>query len=188
MGGLFTGLLLHACVLLQIQATKRAQSSVSHIIIPPWIHYYSEVLRLYTNSGGYLREHYASRRLRSSRSRRLLSYIGYDGVRLTSQNCLYGPIFHPWVIAMWTMVWWYRLGLTHDLSTRVLWQPPVLSRYPVSRDISGESTRMDEGSENLVCPSPWDFKRFLTCRKILHVTSGFTSHPKGRCAADFYRP
>jgi hypothetical protein len=38
---------------------------------------------------------------------------------------------------------------------------------------------MGEGNENLVYPSPWDFKRFLTCRKILrHGTSGFTSHPK----------
>jgi hypothetical protein len=32
-------------------------------------------------------------------------YIGYDGVRLTSQNCgLYRPIVHPRVIAMWNMV------------------------------------------------------------------------------------
>jgi hypothetical protein len=37
---------------------------------------------------------------------------------------------------------------------------------------------MDEGNENLVFPTPWDFKRSLTCRKILHGTSGFTSHPK----------
>jgi hypothetical protein len=32
-------------------------------------------------------------------------------------------------------------------------------------------------------------KGSLTRRKILrHGTSGFASHPKGRCAADFYRP
>jgi len=32
-------------------------------------------------------------------------YIGYDGVRLTSQNCgLYGPTVHPRVIAMWITV------------------------------------------------------------------------------------
>jgi hypothetical protein len=31
--------------------------------------------------------------------------VGYDGVRLTYQNCsLYRPIVHPRVIAMWTMV------------------------------------------------------------------------------------
>jgi hypothetical protein len=31
----------------------------------------------------------------------------------------------------------------------------------------------------IVYPSPWDFKRSLTCCKILrHGTSGFTSHPK----------
>jgi hypothetical protein len=94
-----------------------------------------------------------------------------------SQN--YGPIVHPWVIEMWTVVWWYWLGLTPNLSTRVLWQPPVLSGGPVSRDISGVSRRMGEGSENLVYLSLWDFKRSLTCHKILwHGTSGFTSHPK----------
>jgi hypothetical protein len=39
--------------------------------------------------------------------------------------------------------------------------------------------RMSEGDENLVYPSPWDFKRSLTFRKILrHGTSGFTSSPK----------
>jgi hypothetical protein len=39
--------------------------------------------------------------------------------------------------------------------------------------------RMDEGNENLVYLSPWDFKRSLTCRNILrHGISGFTSHPK----------
>jgi hypothetical protein len=36
-----------------------------------------------------------------------------------------------------------------------------------------------EGNENLVYPSPCDFKRSFTCRKILrHGTSGFTSRPK----------
>jgi hypothetical protein len=50
---------------------------------------------------------------------------------------------------------------------------------PVRRDISGANRRMGEGNKNLVCLSPWDFKRSLTCRKILrHGTSGFTSHPK----------
>jgi hypothetical protein len=38
---------------------------------------------------------------------------------------------------------------------------------------------MDEGNENLVYPSPWDFKSSLIYRKILrHGTSGFISHPK----------
>jgi hypothetical protein len=79
---------------------------------------------------------------------------------------------------MWTMVWWYRLGLT----PRALPERSGSHQYsggPVSRYISGESRRRGEGNENLVSPSPWDFKRFLTCRKILrHGTSGFTSHPK----------
>jgi hypothetical protein len=108
--------------------------------------------------------------------------IGYDGVWLTSQNSgLYEPIVHPQVTAMWAMVWWYRLGLTPDLSTRALWQPPVLSCGPVSRDISGASKRTDEGNENLVYPSSWDIRRRLTCHIILrHETSAFTSHPKER--------
>jgi hypothetical protein len=99
---------------------------------------------------------------------------------LTSQNCgLYGPIVHPRVIAMWTLAWWYRLGLTPNPTTRALSQPPVLSGSPVNGDISGVSTRIDEGNENLVYLSAWDFKRSLTCCKILqNGTSGFTSHPK----------
>jgi hypothetical protein len=107
-------------------------------------------------------------------------YMGYGGARLTSQNCgINWPIVHLRVIVMWTVVWWYRLRLTPNSSTRGFWQLPVLSGGPVSRDIRGESRRMGEGNENLVYPSPWDFKRYLTCRKILrHGTSGFTSHPK----------
>jgi hypothetical protein len=91
----------------------------------------------------------------------------------------HGYIVLPRVIAMWTMVWWYRLGLTPNLSTRALWQPPadLLSGGPVSRDISGVRRRIDEGNENLVSPSPWNFKGPLTCRKILkHGISGFTSY------------
>jgi hypothetical protein len=81
---------------------------------------------------------------------------------------------------MWTMVRWYRLELTPNSFTRVLWQPPVLSGGPVSRDISGASRRVGEENENLVYPSSWDFKRSLTSHKILrHGTSGFTSRPKG---------
>jgi hypothetical protein len=107
-------------------------------------------------------------------------YIDYDVVRLTFQTYdLYGPIVHPRVTAMWTMVWWYRLGLTPNLSTRALWQQPVLSGGSVSRDISGVSRRMGEGNENLVHPSKPDFKRSLTCHKILrHGTFGFTSYLK----------
>jgi hypothetical protein len=78
-----------------------------------------------------------------------------------------------------TTIWWYQLGLTPDLSTWALWQPPELSGSPESRDISGVSRRMDKGNENLVYPFPWNFKRALTCRKILqHGTSCFTSHSK----------
>jgi hypothetical protein len=49
-------------------------------------------------------------------------WIGYDGVRLTSQNCgLYGPTVHSRLIAMWIIVWRYRLRLIPNSSTRVLW-------------------------------------------------------------------
>jgi hypothetical protein len=80
---------------------------------------------------------------------------------------------------MWTTVWWYRLGLTPNLSTRAICQPPVLSGDPVSRDMSRASRRMGEGNENLIYSSPWGFKRSLTRRKILRYgTLGFTSHSK----------
>jgi hypothetical protein len=79
----------------------------------------------------------------------------------------HGPIVHPWAIEMWTMVRWYRLRLTPNSFIRVLWQPPVLSGGPVSRDISGESRRMSKGNENLLYLTPWDFRRSLTCCKIL---------------------
>jgi hypothetical protein len=83
---------------------------------------------------------------------------------------------------MCTMVWWYRMGLTPNSSTRALCQPPVLSGDPVSRDSSGASGRMGEGNENLVYPSPWDFEGSLTYRKILrHGTSGFTSIRRKVC-------
>jgi hypothetical protein len=35
---------------------------------------------------------------------------------------------------------------------------------------------MGKGNDNLVYPSPWDFKSSFTCRKILRY--GFTFHPK----------
>jgi hypothetical protein len=77
------------------------------------------------------------------------------------------------------MAWWCRLGLTPNLSTRALWQPPLAPGGPVIRGMSEAIGRMDEGNEYLVYTSPWDFRRSLRCRKILrHGTSGFTSHPK----------
>jgi hypothetical protein len=67
--------------------------------------------------------------------------------------------------------------LTPNLTTRALWSSP---KTPL------ELQEMGEGNENLVYTSPWDFKSSFTCRKILwHGTSSFTSHPRGKCAADF---
>jgi hypothetical protein len=104
----------------------------------------------------------------------LTDYVEWDWRLRTAARL----IVHPRVTAMWTMVW-YRLRLTPNLSTTALWQPPVLSGGAVSRETSGASRIMDEGNENLVYPSPSDFNRSLTCRKILRYgKSGFTSHPK----------
>jgi hypothetical protein len=61
----------------------------------------------------------------------------------------YEPIVLPRVTAIWTMVWWYRLGLTHNSSTRALRQPPVLPGGPANRDISGASRRIYEENYNL---------------------------------------
>jgi hypothetical protein len=49
---------------------------------------------------------------------------------------------------------------------------------------------MGEGNESVVCPSPWEFIRVLlhAVKSYDMGTSGFTSHPRGRCAADFCRP
>jgi hypothetical protein len=44
-----------------------------------------------------------------------------------------------------------RLGLTHDLNTRVLWR----------------SRRWARGNDNFVYSPLWDFKSSFTCRKIL---------------------
>jgi hypothetical protein len=85
-------------------------------------------------------------------------------------------LFFPRCFAMWTIVWWYWLRLSPNLSTRALWQPPVLPGSPDIRYISGASGTVCEGNENLVYLSPWDFKRSFTCCKILwHGTSSFTS-------------
>jgi hypothetical protein len=56
-------------------------------------------------------------------------------------------------------------------------------------ETSGASRRNWQRSENFAYQYLKNIKRSLTRRKILrHGTSGFTSHPRGRCAADFYRP
>jgi hypothetical protein len=71
-----------------------------------------------------------------------------------------------------------RLGLTPNLTTRALWPSPETS-----------VERVGDGRKK------WEFSLFipvgllssLTYRKILrHGTSGFSSHPKQRCAAHFY--
>jgi hypothetical protein len=105
---------------------------------------------------------------------------------------------HPRVNFSVEHEWWYWLSLTPNLSTRALWQPPVLSGapvsrnisvavsstgwFPVNRDISGSYQyclvsyhmrrlwrvwKVGEENENLVYASPWDFKCYFTCRKIL---------------------
>jgi hypothetical protein len=52
-----------------------------------------------------------------------------------------------------------------------------------------EQQEMGEGNENLIYPSLWDFKSFLhAVKSYVMGLSGFTSHLRGRCDADFYRP
>jgi hypothetical protein len=78
--------------------------------------------------------------------------MGWDWRLRTAAST--GLLFILGWFAMWTMVWWYRLRLTPNLSTRALWKPevlsdgpvrrhlwqlPVLAGGPVSRDISGSS-------------------------------------------------
>jgi hypothetical protein len=66
-----------------------------------------------------------------------------------------------------------RLGLTPDLTTRDLWR----------------SRRWVKERVNVVYSFLWDFKSFLHAVKSYDMgPSRFTSHPRGRCAADFYRP
>jgi hypothetical protein len=72
-----------------------------------------------------------------------LTLLGIFGrlARVQQDWCLktaasYGPFVHIRVICDVDHGWWYWLWLTPNLSTRALWQPPVLSGGPVSRDIS----------------------------------------------------
>jgi hypothetical protein len=68
-------------------------------------------------------------------------------------------------------------GPTPNSSTRVLWQPPVLSGRPVSRDISETSRRMGE-SHIKWNYSMWDFKfsrRRVWCSEL---SSGLYCHVK----------
>jgi hypothetical protein len=66
--------------------------------------------------------------------------IGYDGVRLTSQNCgLYGPFVHPRVILQfgpWMMI---LTGANSQLVYQSTLAAPVLSSSSVRRDISGSN-------------------------------------------------
>jgi hypothetical protein len=83
----------------------------------------------------------------------------------------HGPIVHPRLLAMWTVVWWYRLGLTPNLSTRALWQPPVLSGGPVSRDISGASTKWTKEMRIL------SIRPRGTSRDLLHAVKSYDMGP-----------
>jgi hypothetical protein len=47
---------------------------------------------------------------------------------------------------------------------------------------------MGEGNYNLVYPREISRVLLLAVKSYDMGPSGFTFHPKGRCAADFYRP
>jgi hypothetical protein len=95
--------------------------------------------------------------------------MGWDWRLRTAEST--GLLFIPVWFAIWTMVWWHWLWLTPNSPTRTLWQPEVLLAI-LSAETSLE--RLGERAKEV----PWDFRRSFTCRKILHGTSGFTSHPK----------
>jgi hypothetical protein len=65
-----------------------------------------------------------------------------------SELRFYGPIIPPRVIRYLDHGMMVSAGLTPNLSTRALWQPPVLSGDPAIQDISGASGRVGEGNEN----------------------------------------
>jgi hypothetical protein len=51
------------------------------------------------------------------------------------------------------------------------------------------TTRWATGNDNFVYSSLWDLNEFLHAVKSYDMgPSRFTSHPRGRCAADFYPP
>jgi hypothetical protein len=73
-----------------------------------------------------------------------------------------------------------QLGQTPDLTTRAPWPSPETS-------LEWEGDRQRKWKFSLSIPV--GLQSSFTCRKILgHGNSGFTSYPKGRCAADFYCP
>jgi hypothetical protein len=89
-------------------------------------------------------------------------------VRLPSQHCGLGTVVLSPADSDVALGRRDRLGLTR--------LPEHSGRH--QRHLWSEYER-DKGNENLVYPSPTDFRRSLTCRKILrHGTSGFISYPK----------
>jgi hypothetical protein len=71
---------------------------------------------------------------------------------------------------------------------RHLWQTPVLSGFLLS-ETSLEREGGGRRKWEFTLSVPVELQELFTCRKILRYgTFGFISHPKGRCAADFYRP
>jgi hypothetical protein len=51
------------------------------------------------------------------------------------------------------------------------------------------SRRVDEGNENVVYPSPWNFRTSFNMEKNLTTWDILLYFPsEGRCAADFYHP
>jgi hypothetical protein len=79
---------------------------------------------------------------------------------------------------MWTMVWWYRQGLTPNLSTMHSGSHQFCLAV-LSAELSLESVGEWTKDMRIVYPSSWNFKRSLTFHKILlHGTSGFNSHRK----------
>jgi hypothetical protein len=99
--------------------------------------------------------------------------MGWDWRLRTAAST--GLLFILGWFAMWTMVWWYRLRLTSNLSTRALWKPEVLSSGPVSSSQYWLASLSAETS--LVAPS--------TVRWSCHLRHLWSESESGRWKWEF---
>jgi hypothetical protein len=92
-----------------------------------------------------------------------------------------GPVVHP-SSDMWA---WRAMVMMMMPAADNSWLVLQSSLAVLPAESSGETRRNGRRNENLVYPSPWDFKRSLTCRKILrHGTFPLYFPSEGRCTAD----
>jgi hypothetical protein len=89
------------------------------------------------------------------------------------------------------MVLMMPAGETPNSSTRALWQSYQQSHLGARKRNGRRSKNFKEWTKEWeFCLSVSEIPQgiFNVTRILRHGTSGFTSHPRGRYAADFYRP